>query len=460
MEKKIAVIGGGPGGYVAAIRAAQLGAKVTLFEKDAMGGTCTNKGCIPTKTLLESADLFERLKRAKELGVTVQDFSLDYAKVVERKDKIVRRLVNGVTFLMQKNDIQVVQGAAFIAEPGLVGVTGSQDTFAVDDIIIATGSQPSRVPIPGADGKDVLNSDGVLQMTELPESVVIIGGGYIGLEFSHLFASLGCKTTVIEMMPQLIPNVDEEIAKTIARLLKRKRAQIFNNAAVTGIEDSAGGKLVTFKTEKGVMTQEAQKVMIVVGRSPKTAGLGLDDLGVKVEKGRILVDEYMQTNVPGIYAVGDAVGGIMLAHVASAEAECAVENIFGAKEKMSYRVVPSCIYTTPEISSVGITEKQAAEVCQNPKTVKFPLTANGRSMIYNETNGFIKMVADGGQRRDPGGAHHRAARHGDDRRSRPGHADRGHGHGYRAHHPPPSHGLRIPERGGPGGQGRAHPHLR
>jgi len=300
---------------------------------------------------------------------------------------------------MKKNGVQVIKGPAFLAEPLVVGLKGSDQKTGFDEVILATGSRPAMPPIEGADGKDVLDSDGVLQMTELPPSLVIIGGGYVGLEFCQLFSDLGCKTTVVEMMPQLIPNVDADIAQLITRLLKRKRVEVFTGAAVTGIKDSPAGKSVSFETEKGVQTVEAQKVMIVVGRRPETRGLGLDQIGVKQEKGRVAVNEYMATNLRGLYAVGDVVGGIMLAHVAMAEAECAVENIFGLKNKMDYRAVPSCIYTTPEIAGVGLTEKQAKETWENAKSVKFPYQANGRAVIAREADGFVKVVAkeDDGQ---------------------------------------------------------------
>ena len=393
MPKNIAVIGGGPGGYVAAIRAAQLGAKVSLFEKDTLGGTCTNRGCIPTKTLLESAGLYARLKKADELGISVGQVSIDYPKIVQRKNKIAQRLAAGVEYLMKKNNVQVIKGSAFLPEPLVVGLEGSDEKTGFDEIILATGSKPAAPPIKGAEGKDVLDSDGVLEMTELPQSVVIIGGGYVGLEFCQLFSDLGCKTTVVEMMPQLIPNVDADIAQMITRLLKRKRVEVFTGAAVTGIKDGPAGKMVSFETEKGLKTVEAQKVMIVVGRRPQTQGLGLDQIGVRQEKGRVAVNEYMETNLRGVYAVGDVVGGIMLAHVAMAEAECAVENIFGLKNKIDYRAVPSCIYTTPEIAGVGLTEKQAKETQENVKSVKFPYQANGRAVIGREADGFVKVVA-------------------------------------------------------------------
>ena len=394
-KKNIIVIGGGPGGYVAAIKAAQAGASVTLIEKDKMGGTCTNRGCIPTKVLLESSNLLTRIKESKDFGILVKNVSLDYLKVTERKDEIVKRLSDGVQFLLKKNKIKVEKGQAGIIDKKTVGIIGSNKKFAADNIIIATGSAPAGITVKGADGRDVMNSDDVLAMETLPKSVVIIGGGVIGLEFAQFLSDMGCKTTVIEILPRIFPSLDSEIAGIFEAHIGTRGVDVFTDARVMSIKDTKHGKKVLFKTKNGQKEKQAEKVIMVVGRKPEIKGLGVEEIGIAVDKGRIVVNKRMETNINGIYAVGDVVGGIMLAHVAMVEGECAVDNILNvAADEIDYKTVPSCIYTSPEIASVGLTEEEAWEKYQEVKVARFPYAANGKAVILNDTNGEIKLIAD------------------------------------------------------------------
>jgi len=396
MAKSIIVIGGGTGGYVAAIRAAQLGAQVTLFEKDKLGGTCLNRGCIPTKALLQSADMLAKIKEASVFGISAENVSLDFSVVAKRKDAIVGQLVSGVNFLMKKNKIKVINGVATIIDPKTVGVLGTNEKVKADNIIIASGSKPSRVPIKGIDEPGVITSDDALAMEQLPKSIVIIGGGVIGLEFAQIMKRMGTEVTIVEMMPQVLPAEDTELANMLGGVLEKEGIKVFTKAAVTSIV-SAGqkGNLVSFTAEDGTKQEViAEKVLVSVGRSPATDDLGVDKLGLAMEKARIVVNERMETNITGVYAAGDVIGGFMLAHVAMDEGKCAVENIMGANVKMDYLAVPRCVYTSPELAGVGLTEAEAKEQYGDIKVGKFPFQANGKAKILNETAGVVKIIAD------------------------------------------------------------------
>lgn len=393
-EKNIVVIGGGPGGYVAAIKAAQAGASVTLIEKDKMGGTCTNRGCIPTKALLETSNLLSSIKEAEQYGISVNDVFINYSKVLERKNRVVKQLMSGVEFLMKKNNIKVIKGTGKIIDSKKVEITGNYEKIEADNIIIATGSVPVNIPIEGGDGRDVINSNDVLDMEILPKSVVIIGGGYIGIEFAQFLNDMGCKSTIVEMLPQILPTLDSEIAEMFEDQLRGRGVEIFTDAKVMSIKDTKKGKKVIFETKEGQKAKQADKVIIAVGRKPEVKDLGVEGIGIMLNKGRIMVNERMETNVSGVYAIGDVVGGIMLAHVAMAEAECAVDNIFDVTTEIDYRAVPKCIYTSPEIASVGMDEVEAMKKYNEVKVARFPYIANGRAVILNETNGEIKLIAD------------------------------------------------------------------
>ena len=393
-EKSIAIIGGGPGGYVAAIRAAQLGSKVTLIERDTLGGTCLNRGCMPTKSLLQSADLLSEIKEAQTFGISVQGTTVDFPAVSQRKNMVVSQLVRGVESLMKKNKVRVIRGAGTIIDPKKVGVAGSDETVVVDSIVIATGSVSSKVPIDGIEGQGVITSDDALKMEQLPKSVVIIGGGVIGLEFGQIFHRLGSKVTIVEMLPQLLPTEDTEIAQALEALLKKEGIDTFTSATVKKISDAKGGKKVSFATKEGEMERVAEKVLVAVGRKPDFGGLDLKKLGISIDKGAIVVNKRMETNIPGIYAIGDVVGGIMLAHVAMDEGKCAVQNALGSESKIDYEAVPRCIYTSPEVAGVGLTESQAKERYDNLQVGRFPFVGNGRALTLNQTAGMVKVITD------------------------------------------------------------------
>ena len=393
---KIVVIGGGPGGYVAAIRAAQLGNEVTLIEKDELGGTCLNRGCIPTKCLMQSADIFWETKNSNTFGVDISGASLNFAAVVKHKENTVKQLVSGVQFLMKKNKVRVTKGAATIIDPGKVSIIESGEEIKTDNIIIATGSVPSNIPAARIDGEGVISSTEALKLEQLPADIVIIGGGVIGIEFAQMLHRMGVNVTVIEMMHQILPTEDADLAQMLESILKKEGIEIFTSATVRKIETAKNGdKVVLFATKDGDKEKMASKVLVAVGRSPVTSELGLEKLGIDLDRGWIAVNEKMQTNISGIYAIGDVVGGIMLAHVASAEGRCAAENASGIGTIMDYRAVPRCVYTSPEMAFVGLTEVQAKEKYGSDISIgKFPLTANGRALILNNTGGLVKTIAE------------------------------------------------------------------
>jgi len=394
-KSNITVIGGGPGGYVAAIRAAQLGAQVTLIEEDTLGGTCLNRGCIPTKVLLHSAGVFSLVKNAGTFGVSAEKVSLDFSAVVRRKETVVKQLVGGVTSLMRKNKIRVIKGTGTIIGPKTVGVVDTSEEIKSDNIIIATGARPSRVPIKGIDEPGVITSDEALTMERLPQSIVIIGGGVIGLELAQIFHKMGSKVTILEMMSQILPAEDAEIAGMLEDIMKQDGMEIFTSATVTHIESTGQGeKMVLFDTEEGSQKKVAEKVLVAVGRYPNTDNLGIEKLDIALDRGRIVVNERMETKIPGVYAIGDVVGGYMLAHVAMDEGKCAVENALGQAAKVDYRAVPRCVYTSPEVAGLGLTEAEARREYENVRVGRFPFIANGRALTLNRTKGMVKIIAD------------------------------------------------------------------
>ena len=397
MAKNIIIIGGGPGGYVAAIRAAQLGAQVTLVEKDTLGGTCLNRGCIPTKVLLQSADILANVKNAALFGISIGKASVDFSAVTKRKEAVVKQLVAGVTSLMRKNKINVIKGIGTLIDSKTVGILGTGDQINADGIIIATGSKPSTVPIKGIDEPGVITSEQALTMEQFPESVVIIGGGVIGLEFAQIMHRMGSEVTIAEMMPQILPTEDMEIANMLENFLKKDGIEIFTNATVTSIRSAQQNReVVSFitKDDNSERTRIAEKVLLSVGRSPNTDYLGVNKSGLALDRGRLVVNERMETNIPGVYAIGDVVGGLMLAHVAMEEGKCAVENSLGADRRVDYRIVPRCVYTSPEVACVGLTEVEAKQEYGDIRIGQFPFTANGRALTLNETTGMVKIIAD------------------------------------------------------------------
>lgn len=395
---KLAVIGGGPGGYVAAIRAAQLGAEVTLIEKNAMGGTCLNVGCIPTKALIHSADLYHEIKNdAKKNGILVEQVSVDFAAMQKRKATVVKQLVNGVGGLMTANGITVIKGTAKFKSQGLIEVSGEGGPaeVAYDKALIASGSVPSVVPIPGHDLEGVVDSTGALAFEEIPKSMCIIGGGVIGIEMAHVYQRLGTKITIVEMLPDILINLDSDITAAMKKVMKKNKIDVLLETKVCGIEKGDDGLTVKVTDKDGAEKEiNAEKVLMCVGRRPATEELGLAEIGVATERNKILVGEDYQTSVENIYAIGDCIGGIMLAHVASAEGIAAVEKMMGHECHINFDTVPSCVYTSPELSGVGLTEKEAIEKGIDYQVGIFPLMGNGKSLIIGDTSGLVKIVAD------------------------------------------------------------------
>lgn len=392
----IIVIGGGPGGYVAALRAAQLGAQVTLIEKENLGGVCLNWGCIPTKALIKTAEVVELAKKGAEFGVMADSLRVDWAKAQTRKQKVVDQLVGGVGMLLNRAKVQVIKGTGRLVAPTAVQVTGADGNsqrLEAAKIILATGSSPVNLPIPGIDNPNVLDSTGALALEALPTSMLIIGGGVIGAEFASLFNALGVQVTVVEMLDRLLPLLDSSIGEAMKWTFDSKGIRSYLKSKVTRIETHGQGLLVTIESPEGVKQVEVEKVLSAVGRRPNLANLGLDEVGVKYDRGGVKVDDRMCTSVSSIYAVGDMVGGIMLAHLAMRQGEVAAENIMGHRSRIG-RVVPSCIFTLPEAASVGLSEIEAREQGHQVKVGLFPFNSNGKALIEGEFEGFVKVVAD------------------------------------------------------------------
>ena len=397
-EKDIVIIGGGPGGYVAAMAAARLGGKVTLIEKDELGGICLNWGCMPTKALLRGVELLESIEAGKEFGIQTSGTTVDFSKMSARKDRAVKTLVSGVGGLMKSNGVEVIKGKARLISPREIQVEDEKKqtaTYGAKKVIIATGSVSARLPIPGAQLPGVIDSTGALQLKKVPESMVIIGAGPIGLEFGTIFAAFGAKVTVLELLPQILPAEDAEIASALEKSLKRYKMEMLTKCQVKEIAEAAGGKLrVKAVLGEGEKSFEAEVVLVAVGRSPNVEGLGLQEAGVRAGKKGVEVNSRMETNVPGIYAIGDVTGQWLLAHFAFAQGEVAAENLMGHEVEMDSRVVPRCVYTLPEVASVGISEKEAREAGRDIKVGRFPFSANGKATVYGERTGMVKIVAD------------------------------------------------------------------
>ena len=394
---KIAIVGGGPGGYVAAIRAAQLGAKVALVEKDKLGGVCLNVGCIPTKALMVSAEVLELARRAGEFGVEVGQVSVNFSALMERKRKVVNQLVSGVTSILRAQKVDVFAGTAAVREPGVVRVEGGDAPREIraEHVIIATGSVPARPPIPGLDLPGVITSTEAVSLDKVPASMVVIGGGYIGMEMANIYQPLGTKIVVIEMLPGILQNTDEEIARRYLQMVRQRGVEVNLNSPVKEIRQAANNQLeVIYSSQEGEKSATGEVVLVATGRVPTTDGIDVERLGLKMNKKAIAVDEYMKTNREGVWAIGDVTGLIQLAHVASFQGELAVENILGRRRKADYRAVPACIFTMPEIASVGLTEQQAKDEGIDVQVSRFPFSANGRALTMGETAGLVKMVCE------------------------------------------------------------------
>ena len=396
-KPEVLVIGAGPGGYACALKAAMLGAKVTIVERDSVGGTCLNRGCIPTKALQHAADLYEQIKRGSALGISVSDVQVDFNKVDAHRNQVVTGLSMGVESLLQARVVTLVRGEASFTAPKTVAVTatdGSVQEISAEYIVIAAGSKTAIPPIPGIDGKNVITSTEALDVRQLPESIAIIGGGVIGMEIGAVYAAFGVKVVVVEALPKLLPNMDQDISNTYTTIAKKKM-ELHMASRVTLIEDSATGKKLVHYTEKEQeKTAEVDTVLVAVGRAPNTAPLKLENCGVRTERGKVLVNQNFETNVPGVYCIGDANGILMLAHVATAQGVAVAERITGYTPMIEQTVVPSCVYTDPEIAGVGMTEQQVKEAGIAYQVGKFPVRANGRSQIVGSTNGFVKIIGE------------------------------------------------------------------
>ncbi|SHJ09373.1 dihydrolipoamide dehydrogenase [Geosporobacter subterraneus DSM 17957] len=392
---KIVVIGGGPGGYVAAIKAAMMGAEVTIVEKSKVGGTCLNVGCIPTKTLLASSEILEAVREAKEFGINVMgDVAIDFPAVMKRKDKIVEQLVKGIEFLFESKGVKLVRGFGKLASNNKVEVAlddGTKEILEADKIILATGSVPI---IPGMfpyDREHVITSDEALFLQEAPQSLLIVGGGVIGCEFGQFFSKMGTKVTIVEMAEQLLPFEDEDVAKQLSRAFKRDKMKMIHGEKI--VNCVVDGAVVKATLESGKMI-EAEKALISVGRKPYLENMGLEEAGIEVRNGKIVVNEQMETTVPGIYAIGDIVDSPFLAHVASKEGLVAVENAMGKNKKINYKAVPRCVYTDPEVAAVGLTEKQLMEKGIEYHVGRFEFRGLGKAQAIGKFQGFVKVLVD------------------------------------------------------------------
>jgi dihydrolipoamide dehydrogenase len=419
----VVIVGGGPGGYPAAIRAAQYGLRVALIEKERPGGVCLNWGCIPTKAMLRSADVFETMQHSADFGVLADNVRLDYPAVLKRKDTIVKGLTDGVGQLLKANGVTFYSGHARFTAPTLIDIVGigksplgaggplynapsdgvGQPTarVAAKNIIIATGSTPAQLPIPGADLPGVINSDGAFLLKEVPKHIVIVGGGAVGTEWATLFSAFGSEVTLVELLPNLLPVEDEDMGRTLARSFQKRGIKVLTGSTVTKIEEGGTKKSptlrvsITDKDGKNEQTVDADSVLIGVSRRPNTIDLNLEATGVKTDKrGYIEVDDQMRTNVANVFSIGDVVGKILLAHVATHQGLVAAGVIAGHDERMDYKAVPAATFTHPEVASVGLSEARAREAGHDVVVGKFPFAALGRAQTFGNTDGLVKIVAD------------------------------------------------------------------
>jgi dihydrolipoamide dehydrogenase len=398
MKYDIIVLGSGPGGYVTAIRASQLGFKVAVIEKENLGGICLNWGCIPTKALLKSAQVFDYLKHASDYGLTVKDFDKDFNAVVKRSRDVADGMSKGVQFLMKKNKIDVIDGFGKIKPGKKVDVTaadGKVTEYTADHIIIATGARSRELPNLPQDGKKVIGYRQAMTLPEQPKKMIVVGSGAIGVEFAHFYNAMGTEVTIVEFMPNIVPVEDEDISKQMERSMKKAGVSIMTNASVERIDTSGNGVKAFVKTAKGEEVLEADILLSAVGIKTNIENIGLEETGIATDRDKILVNAYYQTNVPGYYAIGDITPGQALAHVASAEGILCVEKIAGLHvEALDYGNIPGCTYATPEIASVGMTEKQAKEKGYELKIGKFPFSASGKAKAAGTPDGFVKVIFD------------------------------------------------------------------
>ncbi len=394
----VIVLGSGPGGYVTAIRASQLGLKTAVVEKESLGGVCLNWGCIPTKALLKSAQVFDYLKHASDYGLTVNEFDKDFGAVVKRSRNVAGTMSKGVQFLMKKNKIDVINGFGKLKAAGVLTVTdeaGKATDYTAKNIIIATGARSRELPNLPQDGEKVIGYRQAMTLKEQPKSMIVVGSGAIGVEFAHFYNSMGTEVTIVEFQSNLVPVEDIDISKQFEKSFKKSGIKVMTNSAVESVDTSGEGVVATVKTANGTETLKADILLSAVGIKTNIENIGLEDLGIATDRDKILVNEWYQTNIPGIYAIGDVVPGPALAHVASAEGITCVEKIAGAHtEAVDYGNIPGCTYATPEIASVGLTEAKAKEQGYELKIGKFPFTASGKAQASGTPDGFVKVIFD------------------------------------------------------------------
>ncbi|MCS7201758.1 MAG: dihydrolipoyl dehydrogenase [Dictyoglomus sp.] len=391
MEKyDVIFLGAGSGGYVGAIRSADLGKRVCIVEERELGGTCLNRGCIPTKALLKSAEVYNSIKESKIFGIQVKDFSYDVNEIFNWKDNVVKRLISGIEYLLKARKVVVKKGRGRILDERTIEIETLQGKEIIngENIVIATGSEPAIIPSFKIDGVNVLTSDDALRLREIPKDIVIVGAGAIGIEFATFYNSFGSKVRIIEMMGQVVPVLkDKKLASLIQRILNKRGIEVRTGTKIVEIEVRNGKVYSTLDTGEVL---ESEKVLVSIGRKLNSDNIGLENVGIKTENGRIVVDEYLRTNIPHIYAIGDVIGGLLLAHKAMKEGEVVAEIISGKDEKMDYRVLPWAIFSSPEIAVVGLTEEEAQE---ETLVGEFPFSANGKAVSMNATDGLIKIVA-------------------------------------------------------------------
>ena len=398
MAYDVIVLGSGPGGYPAAIRASQLGKKVAIVEKESLGGICLNWGCIPTKALLKSAQVYDYAKHASNYGISVSNPSADFGGVVKRSRAVADKMSKGVQFLMKKNKIEVIMGTGKLVAANKLEVTaadGSKQTLEAKNIVIATGGRARQLPSMPIDGKKIIGYREAMVLPDQPKSMIVCGSGAIGSEFAYFYNSMGTKCTIVEFMPRIVPVEDEDVSKELEKQFKKQGIDIMTNSEVLKVDTSGNGVKATVKTASGEVTLEADILLSAVGVVANIEGIGLEELGIKTEKGKIIVDANQQTNVPGVYAIGDCTPGQALAHVASREGINAAEHLAGHKiTPLDYNNIPGCTYCVPEIASVGYTEKAAKEAGYEVKVGKFPFIASGKASAAGATEGFVKVIYD------------------------------------------------------------------
>ena len=398
MSYDVIVLGSGPGGYPAAIRASQLGKKVAIVERENLGGICLNWGCIPTKALLKSAQVMEYAKHAADYGIEVKDFKQNFGNVIKRSRGVADKMNKGVTFLMKKNKIDVVMGNGKLIAPNKLEVTaadGSKQTLEAKNIIIATGARARELPALKLDGKKIIEYRRAMSLPDQPKSIIVVGSGAIGTEFAYFYNSLGTKVTIVEFLPRIVPVEDEDVSKELEKSFKKQGITIMVNSEVTGVDTNGNGVKAKVKTQDGEVTLEADVLLSAVGITANIENIGLEQVGIKTDKGRIIVDANLQTNVPGVYAIGDCTPNQALAHKATKEGINVAEHLAGKKpEPIDYNNVPGCTYCTPEIASVGYTEKAAKDAGYELKVGKFPFIASGKATAAGASEGFVKIIYD------------------------------------------------------------------